>query len=316
MARILIYTSPARGHLFPVIGAGVELKARGHEVHLRTLAPEVDRVRSLGLSAEPIAASIEARELDDLRLAVERTRAEALLVDTNCWGAQAVAEASGLPWATFQPYFAALPAPGVPPFGPGLRRSRSGPGRVRDALLRRLIFSKMNRVAMPAVNEMRARLGLGALAGITDLLHRPPLVFYFTTREIEYPRRPNGLRRLNARSRWSPVPPSVRATAVSWRPRSTVFRRRDSTWSQRARRTNLRSSRAMESQTAESNAISRTARSSNAPGLSSVTAGWASRSAHWRREYHWSWFPSVVTSSRSRDGSNTQVPASVCCRAA
>ncbi len=57
MARILIYTSPARGHLFPVIGAGVELKARGHEVHLRTLAPEVDRVRSLGLSAEPIAAS-------------------------------------------------------------------------------------------------------------------------------------------------------------------------------------------------------------------------------------------------------------------
>lgn len=130
-----------------------------------------------------------------------------MLVDTNCWGAQAVAEASGLPWATFQPYFAALPAPGVPPFGPGLRRSRSGPGRVRDALLRRLIFSKMNRVAMPAVNEMRARLGLGALAGITDLLHRPPLVFYFTTREIEYPRPrwPENFRMVGP-ARW--VPPA------------------------------------------------------------------------------------------------------------
>ncbi len=47
MARYLIYTSPARGHLYPVIGASLELKARGHEVHLRTLASEVELVRSL-----------------------------------------------------------------------------------------------------------------------------------------------------------------------------------------------------------------------------------------------------------------------------
>jgi len=65
----------------------------------------------------------------------------------------------------------------------------------------------MNRVAMPAVNEMRARLGLGALAGITDLLHRPPLVFYFTTREIEYPRPrwPENFRMVGP-ARW--VPPA------------------------------------------------------------------------------------------------------------
>ena len=215
MARILVYTSPARGHLFPVIGAGLELGARGHEVHVRTLAPEVNMVRSLGLSAEPIAAAIEARELDDwhgrnpmqalelamktfgdrgmlelddVGTAIDVTGAEALLVDTNSWGAQAVAEASGLPWATFQPYFTPLPAAGVPPFGPGLRRSTSGLGRVRDALLRRIIFSRMDRAAMPAVNEMRARLGLDALAGMTDLLLRPPRVFYFTTEALEYPR--------------------------------------------------------------------------------------------------------------------------------
>ena len=97
MARILVYTSPARGHLFPVIGAGLEL--------------------------------------DDVGTALRETDAEALLVDTNSWGAQAVAEASRLPWATFQSYFTRLPAAGVPPFGPGLRRSISGLGRIRDALL-------------------------------------------------------------------------------------------------------------------------------------------------------------------------------------
>ena len=58
-----------------------------------------------------------------------------------------------------------------PPFGPGLRRSTSGPGRVRDVLLRRLIFSKMNRVAMPAVDEMRARVEHAA-AGVRLLPSR------------------------------------------------------------------------------------------------------------------------------------------------
>ncbi len=234
MARILIYTSPARGHLYPVIGAGVELTARGHEVHVRTLAPEVDRVRALGLRTEPIAAEIETREMDDWRggnpmeslelgmktfgerglleiddvdAALKETQADALLVDTNSWGAQTVAEASGRPWATFQPYFTPLPAPGIPPFGPGLRRSTSGAGRVRDALMRRLIFSKMSRVAMPAVNTMRGRVGLPPLAGITDLLRRPPRVFYFTTEALEYPRTqwPESFR-LVGPARW--VPPA------------------------------------------------------------------------------------------------------------
>ena len=162
MASILMYTSPARGHLYPILGVALELRARGHQVHVRTLAREVDRVLALGLGAAPIAPAIEAREMDDWRgknslqalefamatfgdravlevddvqAALAATQAEALLVDTNSWGAQAVAEASGLPWATFQPYFTPLPAPGVPPFGPGLARSTHLAGRMRDAIM-------------------------------------------------------------------------------------------------------------------------------------------------------------------------------------
>lgn len=215
MATVLVYTSPARGHLYPILGVALELRARGHDVHVRTLAPEVALVRSLGLPAEAIVAAVEARELDDWRAkspmqalelamktfgersapevedvqgAIKATRAQALLVDTNSWGAQAAAEASGLPWAMFQPYFTALPAVGVPPFGPGLARSANLFGRVRDAALRKIIFGKMDQVALPAINRARSRVGLKPFDSITALPLNPPLVLYFTAVALEYPR--------------------------------------------------------------------------------------------------------------------------------
>ena len=62
MARFLAYTSPARGHLYPIVGTLLELRRRGHEVAVRTLASEVPRMRELGFDAAPIAAAIEAVE--------------------------------------------------------------------------------------------------------------------------------------------------------------------------------------------------------------------------------------------------------------
>jgi MGT family glycosyltransferase len=232
MASILIYTSPARGHLYPLLGTALGLQARGHTVNIRTLSPEIDRVRALGLSAEPIAPEIEARELDDWRgnntmqvlefamrtfgdralvevddvqEAIDETGADMLLVDTNSWGAQAVAEASELPWATFQPYFTALPAPGVPPFGPGLQRSTSLIGHARDVLMGKIIFSKMGQYALPSINAARTRLGLEPLGNYVDLLERPPRVFYFTVEEFEYPREhwPDNFR-LVGPTQWGP----------------------------------------------------------------------------------------------------------------
>jgi MGT family glycosyltransferase len=62
MARFLFYSSPARGHLYPVVPTVSELRARGHEVVLRTLSAEVDRLRSLGFEADPIDPEIERLE--------------------------------------------------------------------------------------------------------------------------------------------------------------------------------------------------------------------------------------------------------------
>lgn len=215
MASILIYTSPARGHLFPALGIAAELHARGHRVCVVGLSGETDRIESLGLVSRPIDPRVEGREMDDwrgknplraltlamhtfadraageiddLREAIATFQPDLLLVDTNSWGAQAVAESSGLPWATFQPYFSALPAPGVPPFGPGFRRSAGLAGRIRDRLAGGMIFSRMAAAGLPGLNAARTRIGLSPIASIPELLARPPLVLYLTAREFEYPR--------------------------------------------------------------------------------------------------------------------------------
>jgi UDP:flavonoid glycosyltransferase YjiC (YdhE family) len=215
MSRVLAYTSPARGHLFPPMAILDELHRRGHEIAVRTLAPEVETARAHGFDAAPIDAGIEAiphddwrartpqgalkramrvfarrAELDapDLSAAIAEVRPDAAIVDVNSWGAVAAAEAWGGPWASFCPYPLPISAPGVPPYGPGLRPARGPLGRVRDGLLGPLLDSSYARTILPPVNAIRDGLGLPPLARAEDLFTRPPLVLYMTAEPFEYPR--------------------------------------------------------------------------------------------------------------------------------
>ena len=151
MARYLVYTSPARGHLYPVVPTLEELRRRGHEVVVRTLSTEVELLRNLGFEAEAIDPAIERKKHEDwrartpisalrdnlrvfferarldgpdLRRAIEEESPDVLLVDINTSGAMAVAEASGVPWATWCPYFLPIPSRDAPPFGLGLPPAR------------------------------------------------------------------------------------------------------------------------------------------------------------------------------------------------
>jgi UDP:flavonoid glycosyltransferase YjiC (YdhE family) len=67
MARILAYTTPGRGHLYPLVPILDELRRRGHQVALRTLAAEVAAMRARGFDAAPISDRIEAIAHDDWR---------------------------------------------------------------------------------------------------------------------------------------------------------------------------------------------------------------------------------------------------------
>lgn len=214
MSRVLAYTSPARGHLFPVTPILDELRSRGHDVTVRTLASEVDLMRSRGFAAEPIDPAIEAIEHDDwrerrpqaalrravrtfcaradhdavdLQAAIEQARPDACLVDIQCWGALAAAEAWGGAWGAFCPYPLPLPSRDAPPFGPGLPPARGPLGRLRDRALRPLIFGAVERIVVAELNGLRGRLDLEPVDAST-MFTRPPLLLYMTAEPFEYPR--------------------------------------------------------------------------------------------------------------------------------
>ena len=63
--KILAYTTPARGHLYPLVPILDELAERGHRIALRTLASEVGLMADRGFDAAPIAPAIEALRHDD-----------------------------------------------------------------------------------------------------------------------------------------------------------------------------------------------------------------------------------------------------------
>ena len=213
--KVLAYTSPARGHLYPLVPILLELQQRGHEVAVCTLAGEVEHLRGLGLSAAAIDPRVEAIAHDDylsrslvgalkrstavfvrragfepvdLRAAVADSAPDVLVVDTNCWGAQAAAEASGLPWASFLPFPAPFPGRGVPPFGPGLAPARGVLGRLRDRLLRPLLLGAVERSIRPPLNQVRRRVGVSPVRDATDIYTRAPLTLYLTAEPFEYHR--------------------------------------------------------------------------------------------------------------------------------
>ncbi|MBF6595322.1 MAG: glycosyltransferase [Thermaceae bacterium] len=214
MARYLAYTTPARGHLYPILPTLLELHRREHEVIVYTLATELEWVCGLGLGASPVDPAVEARAMDDWRAssplaalqaalrtfvdrahhdgpdllrAVREHRPDGLLVDINAWGAMAVAETAGLPWATWCPYFLPVPSRDAPPFGLGLPPAKGLLGRVRDRLLSPLIMGMYDR-ALPALNQARTTLGAPALKTVAEAYLRAPLMLYLTAEPLEYPR--------------------------------------------------------------------------------------------------------------------------------
>lgn len=229
--RVLAYTSPARGHLNPMMGPLLELAARGAEVHVRTLASAVPAVREAGLACEPIDRRIEAIEMDDheaksqvaagerafevwaRRASVEVSDFEAAmaavspdlaLVDTTTYGAKAVAERERLPWVESRPFLLEDPAPGLPPFGFGLRPAAGPLGRLRDAALARLGARFDAKARLPTANAGRLAAGLPPCATIADARHRAQLTLYFTAHPFEYRRpMPAGVRMVGAGT-WDP----------------------------------------------------------------------------------------------------------------
>ncbi len=193
MACFLVYTSPARGHLYPIMAALLELRRRRHEVHVRTLASEVEAVETAGLQAEPIAPEIERLPLDDwrwstpeealagglrtfaersvhevpdLEKAIAEVQPDALVIDTTTVGAAAVAESGTRPWAQWLPFF-----------------QHWGPTPDTPRELSRIPFT-LAPPGMAVLDAPRRARGLEPLAGPEEAW-RAPLYLYCTAEPFE-----------------------------------------------------------------------------------------------------------------------------------
>lgn len=236
--KILAYTSPARGHLFPLVPVLDELSRRGHAIAIRTLSSEVELMTARGFEAAPIAPAIEGiahddykgrtsaaklaramatfgarapHEATDLRAAIGEEVPDAILVDAMTWGATAVAEAWGGPWAQWFPYPLPLSSRDTPPFGPGLKPASDAFGRLRDRALRPVLTRAVTSATLPALNAMRASVGVPEFAIADDMFTVAPLLLYMTAEPLEYPRAdwPESVRMVGPCS-WDPPadPPS------------------------------------------------------------------------------------------------------------
>jgi MGT family glycosyltransferase len=215
MARILAYTSPARSHLFPLTPVLDELRRRGHEVVLYTLASQGELMRSRGFDARAVDPRVERIEHQDwrtnsplislqmnarafcarakhdgpdLQRALTEIQPDAAIVDYNSWGALMAAEAWGGPWATFCPYPLPLRSSQAPPYGPGLPPARGALGRTRDRLVRTLTSRGLERQLRPRLNPVRERMGLAPLASVERWFGAAPLMLYMSGEPFEYPR--------------------------------------------------------------------------------------------------------------------------------
>jgi MGT family glycosyltransferase len=213
--KLLAYTSPARGHLYPVVPIVANLARRGHSATLYSLAGELGQLAPLGIEGHAIDPAIERIEIEDYRErsqlgairsvfraflkrsasegpdlegAIAKHDPDVLLIDINCWGAATVAEASGRPWAMYSPYLLPLPSKDAPAYGPGLRPMGGSLGAARDTIVNRVGERISFQSTMPQINALRSEHSLGALARFDDLLAAPSLLLSLTAEGFEYPR--------------------------------------------------------------------------------------------------------------------------------
>ena len=215
MKNVLIYTSPARGHLYPMMDVAIELRDRGYDVTVQTLSGEKKSVESEHLRHRAISPKIESLELEDykesnpisqiksafsswlsrapyeledLQTSIDKLEPDLLIIDVNTWGAGAFAEAQGKPWVMFMPYCLPVSSEDTPAFGPGFAPPTSLIHRFRDRIVDRMVRRAVRNI-ITELNEIRSQHQVTQLNSYEEIFSKPDLVLYRTAEPFDYPRR-------------------------------------------------------------------------------------------------------------------------------
>jgi len=215
VSTYLVYTHPSAGHTYPLVPGLLELQSRGHRVEVVTAPALVAPLTAAGLSTVAVDPRILAIQSDDYKEAtgsgrlrrglgsmldrgdleaadlerhVARVDPDVVVVDPITYGAQVAAERSGLPWVVVTASLLPMPGAGIPPYGLGLAPWRGPVGRLRDAVLWRVVEGLYRRALMPGVNRMRTAAGLSRLRSPLDLNDRPDRLLVLSGQPLEYAR--------------------------------------------------------------------------------------------------------------------------------
>jgi MGT family glycosyltransferase len=148
-------------------------------------APALARVRAALFALELARADPVLAYAEELLSELERAPADVLVVDFMLAGGLAAAERAGLPTAALMHTVYCLPAPGLPPFGPGFRPARNASGMLRDAAVSALV-RPVKRRRLNDLNEARRRMGLDAVGSASDQLARIARVLVLTSEAFDF----------------------------------------------------------------------------------------------------------------------------------
>jgi UDP:flavonoid glycosyltransferase YjiC (YdhE family) len=131
----------------------------------------------------------------DVDMALGEARPEAMVCSLFALGAMVAAESAGVPFAVLLPNIYLLPAPGMPPFGLGLRPAKTPLGRLRDLAVGGFTRRLWDRSGLPRLNALRAERCLAPLDHLWDQVHRARRQLVMTSRDFDFPASlPDGVR--------------------------------------------------------------------------------------------------------------------------
>lgn len=123
----------------------------------------------------------------DVGEAITRCRPALVVCSMFCLGGMVAAEAARIPYVVLFPNIYLLPAPGLPPFGIGLRPARGRIGRWRDEILNRIGERQWDRKGLLGLNTLRRTYGLAPLAHMFDQVRGAHRQLVMTSPAFDFP---------------------------------------------------------------------------------------------------------------------------------
>ncbi|MFM0739478.1 glycosyltransferase [Paraburkholderia xenovorans] len=192
MTRVIITAIGSAGDVHPLLGIGAALAARGHEIVFCTHAPFAEAATRRGFRFVPIGTAAEyAQALANPALwhprtsfrtlwavvaptlrahfdtLVSLTTHDTVLVGTLwAFSARLMQELYGAPFVSVQVSPSTLLSAHAPPTHPRLTIPRGLPLALKTALMRTIERHALDKVCAPALNALRAELGLAPASRI------------------------------------------------------------------------------------------------------------------------------------------------------